>query len=58
MCDRIVSPFKVSIRRYCNGGYDVVSAIDMHKALKERRTGQGNDVISVHSLGTELDHRN
>ena len=58
MCDRIVSPFKASIRRYCNGGYDVVSAIDMHKALKERRTSQGNDVISVHSLRTELDHRN
>ena len=36
MCDRILCPLKASIRRYCNEGHDVVSAKDMHTALKER----------------------
>ena len=36
MCDRILCPMKSSIRRYCNEGHDVVSAQDMHTALKER----------------------
>ena len=36
MCDRILCPFNASIRRYCNEDHDVVSAKDMHTALKER----------------------
>ncbi|CAH3186768.1 unnamed protein product, partial [Porites lobata] len=34
--DRILCPMKSSIRRYCNEGHDVVSAIDMRVALSER----------------------
>ena len=59
MCDRILCPLKASIRRYCNEGHNVVSAKDMYNALKvERETGQGNDGVSVHSPGTELNPRN
>ena len=58
MCDRIVCMLKASIRRCCNEGHYIVSVKDMHTALKERHTGQGNDGVSVHSPGTELDPRN
>ena len=36
MCDRIISPLKGVIRRYCNEGHDVLTAADMFAALKER----------------------
>jgi hypothetical protein len=36
VCDRILCPFKASIRRYCNEGHDIATAEDMHTALKER----------------------
>ncbi|KAK2568855.1 hypothetical protein P5673_006904 [Acropora cervicornis] len=36
VCDRILCPLKGAIRRYCNEGHDVLTASDMHKALKER----------------------
>ena len=52
MSERILCP---SIRRYCNEGHNVVSAKNMHSALKERLTSQGNDSVSAHSLGAELD---
>ena len=58
MSERILCPLKASIRRYCNEGHNVVSAKNMHTALKERLTSQGNDSVSAHSLGTELDPRN
>ena len=53
MCDRILCPLKASIRKYCNEGHDVGSA----KGI-ERETGQGNDGVSVYSLGIELSSRN
>ena len=37
MCDRIISPMKGAIRRYCNEGHDIVRATDMHEALKMRQ---------------------
>lgn len=36
VCDRILCPLKASIKRYCNEGHDIVTAQDMHTALKER----------------------
>ena len=36
VCDRILWPLKGAIRRYCNEGHDVLTASDMHTALKER----------------------
>ena len=34
--DRVISPLKGAIRRYCSEGHDVISAADMHRALKAR----------------------
>lgn len=34
--DRIICPMKGCLRRYCNEGNNIVSAEDMHKALKTR----------------------
>ena len=36
MCDRIISLLKCAVRRYCNEGHDILSAADMHVALKAR----------------------
>ena len=35
ICDRILCPLKGAIRRFCNEGHDVLTASDMHTALKE-----------------------
>ena len=32
----IICPMKSSIKTYCNEGHDILSALDMHSALKER----------------------
>lgn len=32
ICDRIISPLKSSIRKYCNEGHDILNAMDMHSA--------------------------
>ena len=56
MCDRILCPLKISIRRYCNEGNDVVSAKDMHTALKERPVkGTTASVCSVQEQHTTLE---
>ena len=39
VCDRILCPQKASIKRYCNEGHDIITAEDMHTALKERPVG-------------------
>ena len=52
------SVLKASIRSYCNESHDIVSAKNMHTALKERRTSQKNGGVSAHSPGTEPDLRN
>lgn len=36
ICDRIICPMKSSISSFCNEGHDILSAVDMHTALKER----------------------
>ena len=36
VCDRTLCPLKGAIRRFCNEGHDVLTASDMHTALKER----------------------
>lgn len=36
MCDQILCLMKAAIRRYCNGGHDVVSAQNMYTALPKR----------------------
>ena len=35
ICDRIICPMKSSIKTYFNEGHDILSAVDMHCALKE-----------------------
>ena len=37
VCDRIISPIKRTIRRYCNEGHDILTASDTHEALKARQ---------------------
>ena len=37
ICDRILCPMKAAIRIFCNEGHDVLTANDMHIALKERQ---------------------
>ena len=39
VCDRILCPVKLAIRRYCNEGHDILTAQDMRKALVERVKG-------------------
>ena len=56
MRERILCPLKASIRRYCNEGHNVFFL--PKTALQQRRTRQGNDSVSAHSPGTELDPRN
>ena len=36
ICDRILCPMKAAIRTFCNEGHDIVTANDIHTALKER----------------------
>ena len=58
MCDRILCPIKAAIRRYCNEGHDVVSAQDMHIALKERPVkGTTATVCTVQEQYTTLEIR-
>ena len=35
ICDRILCPMKLAMRRYCDEGHDILSAKDMKKALLE-----------------------
>lgn len=37
VCDRIISQMKGAIRRYGNEGHDILTASDMHEALKARQ---------------------
>ena len=37
VCDRIISPLKSALTRYCNEGNDILSASDMHRALEVRK---------------------
>ena len=37
VCDRIISPLKSALTRYCNEGNDILSASDMHHALEARK---------------------
>ena len=37
MSDRIISPLKSALKRYCNEGNDILSASDMHCALEARK---------------------
>lgn len=37
VCDRIISPMKGSLRKYCNEGHNIMTASDMHEALKVRQ---------------------
>ncbi|PFX23132.1 hypothetical protein AWC38_SpisGene12352 [Stylophora pistillata] len=36
ICDEIIFQMKSSIKTYCNEGHNILSAIDVHSALKER----------------------
>lgn len=36
VCDRIISPLKGALRRYCDEGHDILTASDMYQALQAR----------------------
>ena len=36
ICDRIICPMKLSVRKYCDEGHDIQSAQDMREALLQR----------------------
>ena len=37
VCDRIISPLKSAIRRYCDEGHDILTISDMYEALQARK---------------------
>ena len=37
VCDRIISPLKGALRRYCDEGHDILTASDMYQALQARQ---------------------
>ena len=58
VCDRILSPMKGAIRRYCNEGHDILTARDMRTALKERPVqGCTAAVCQVNESQKELEVR-
>ena len=55
VCDRIISPMKGAIRRYCNEGHDITTASDMHEALKARQVkGTTATVCQVSQTAQEI----
>ena len=54
VCDRILCPLKGAVRRYCNEGHDVLTASDMHKALKKRPVQECTAAV-CHVNGTKKD---
>ena len=36
VCDRMLCPMNVAIRKYCAEGHDIINVGAMHEALKER----------------------
>ena len=47
ICDRILCPMKSSIRSYCNEGHDVLTAVDMRKALTQHPVKGTTAAVSV-----------
>ena len=37
VCDRIISPLKGALRRYCDEGHDILTTSDMYRALQARQ---------------------
>ena len=37
VCDRIISPLKGALRRYCDEGHDILTTSDMYQALQARQ---------------------
>ena len=55
VCDRIISPMKGAIRRYCNEGHNILTAADMHEALKVRQVkGSSGAVCEIDSNRKEV----
>ncbi|CAB3988466.1 Hypothetical predicted protein [Paramuricea clavata] len=50
VCDRIISPLKSALTRYCNEGNDILSASDMHRALGARKP-EGIVVSRAYGIG-------
>ena len=53
VCDRIISPMKGAIRRYCNEGHDIMTAAGMHEALKERKVKGASAAVCELDRGGE-----
>ena len=55
VCNRIISPMKGAMRRYCNEGHDILTASDMHEALKARQVkGASAAVCELDRCGEEV----
>lgn len=55
VCDRILCPMKLAIRRYCNEGHDILTAQDMRKALVENRVkGTTSSVNTINETNKSL----
>ena len=55
VCDRILCPMKLAIRRYCNEGHDILTAQDMRKALVEKRVkGTAASVNTINETNNSL----
>ena len=55
ICDRIISPLKSSIRRYCNEGHDILNAKDMYTALSYHSVkGTSASVNKINESAEEL----
>ena len=45
VCDRIISPLKGALRRYCDEGHDILTASDMYQALQARQVKRTTPVV-------------
>lgn len=53
VCDRIISPMKGAMRRYCNEGRDIMTASHMHEALKARQVKGASAAVCELDRGGE-----
>ena len=47
ICDRILCQMNTSIRTYCNGGHDVLTALDMRQALTQHPVKETTAAVSI-----------
>ena len=53
VCDRIISPMQGAIRRYCNEGHNIMTASDMHEAIKAKQVKGSTAAVCELSPATQ-----